>query len=55
MIARLGGSAKWAVAATWIFNGTVLFMNERYEGYKYGDIYDSLSVLVRLVFLEVFK
>ncbi|KAI0035515.1 MBOAT, membrane-bound O-acyltransferase family-domain-containing protein [Vararia minispora EC-137] len=44
-ITRIGKGAKWMVVATWIYNVAVLFANERYEGYRYGDISERFSFL----------
>ncbi|KAF9319830.1 glycerol transporter [Podila horticola] len=44
-IAKLGGSARWMPAATWIFNLAILFMNEAYGGYRFGDMHSSLTWL----------
>ena len=40
-------------ALTWMFNGAVLFLNERYHGYRFGDILPGLEYLVRLSFFCV--
>ena len=41
--------ASWVVPATWVFNMGVLFLNERYGGYRYAALHESLSFLVRLI------
>jgi hypothetical protein len=41
----LGGSIA-APVTTWVFNGAVLFMNERHAGYKFGSLNPALEVLV---------
>ncbi|KAG6810550.1 hypothetical protein H0H92_012628 [Tricholoma furcatifolium] len=30
---------------TWVFNGVMLFVNDRYNGYRFGEILSSLEVL----------
>ncbi|KAF9357035.1 glycerol transporter [Mortierella sp. AD094] len=44
-IAKLGGSARWMPAATWIFNICILFLNESYQGYKFANLHGSLAWL----------
>ena len=47
VIARVGKGANWVVAATWMFNGAVLFANERYSGYRFADMSPGMAFLVR--------
>ncbi|KAF8979536.1 glycerol transporter [Entomortierella lignicola] len=44
-IAKLGGSARWTPAATWIFNVSILFLNESYQGYTFAGFHKSLAWL----------
>ncbi|KAF9429700.1 glycerol transporter, partial [Entomortierella beljakovae] len=44
-IAMIGGGKRWMPLATWIFNLSVLFLNEAYDGYRFGNFHDSLSWL----------
>ncbi|TFY83924.1 hypothetical protein EWM64_g90 [Hericium alpestre] len=44
-IAKAGGGSKWVVAATWIFNGGILFLNETYSGYTFAGLHSALSIL----------
>jgi hypothetical protein len=32
--------------ATWVYNLSVLFLNERYHGYRFGDMFPPLAFLV---------
>jgi protein-cysteine N-palmitoyltransferase HHAT len=41
----LGGTQALA-PATWLFNVGVLFLNEWYDGYRFGDIHDIAAPLV---------
>jgi hypothetical protein len=43
---RLKGS-RLSVIMTWVFNGAVLFGNEVFEGWKFGQWFESLAWLVR--------
>ncbi|KAF9173953.1 glycerol transporter [Mortierella sp. AD010] len=45
VIAKVGRGAKWMPLATWFFNLAVLFMNEAYDGYRFGDFHESLTWL----------
>ena len=36
-----------------MFNGAVLFLNERYHGYRFGDVFPGLEFLVRSLFFLV--
>ena len=45
-IAKLGGASRWMPALTWIFNLTILFLNESYRGYSFAALHDSLAWLV---------
>lgn len=42
---RLGGTRGLGVV-TWAFNVGVLFLNEWYDGYRFGDIHDIAAPLV---------
>ncbi|KAI0050527.1 MBOAT-domain-containing protein [Auriscalpium vulgare] len=44
-LARASAGKAWAVAATWIVNGAVLFANERYSGYTFGSVHPALGSL----------
>ncbi|KAI1299510.1 glycerol transporter [Mortierella claussenii] len=44
-IARMGRGASWMPAVTWIFNLGILFLNEGYDGYRFGDMHGSLAWL----------
>ncbi|KAF9268566.1 MBOAT-domain-containing protein [Marasmius fiardii PR-910] len=44
-IAKVCKSSKISPVLTWTFNGLVLFMNDRYHGYRFGDILPSLEIL----------
>ncbi|KAF9352877.1 glycerol transporter [Mortierella sp. NVP85] len=44
-IAKLGGSARWMPAITWIFNIAILFLNENYQGYTFASLHESLAWL----------
>lgn len=46
------GAGKAVLGAMWAFNGLVLFMNERYGGYEWGDMGLGLGFMVRV--LEVY-
>lgn len=46
-IAKLGRGQRWAPLASWVFNGLVLFANERYDGYPFALLHPSLAPLVR--------
>jgi protein-cysteine N-palmitoyltransferase HHAT len=47
LASSLGGS-RVAPVATWVFNGGVLYFNERYHGYRFGWLHPSLELLVRV-------
>ena len=47
-IAKTAKGSKFGPIATWIVNAAILFANERYSGYRYGDIFPALGWLVRL-------
>lgn len=49
LIAKLCRGSKLGPALTWIFNAAVLFLNDRYSGYRFGDMSSSLEALVSLV------
>ncbi|KAK1230552.1 glycerol transporter [Marasmius sp. AFHP31] len=45
MIAKTTKASKLGPLLTWVFNGTILFLNDRYNGYRFGDILPSLEIL----------
>ena len=47
VIAKSGRGEKWAVLATWVFNGGVLFANQWNSGYTFAALHPSFEVLVR--------
>ncbi|EIW83800.1 MBOAT-domain-containing protein [Coniophora puteana RWD-64-598 SS2] len=44
-IAKKLGKSRAGPLVTWAFNVAVLFLNERYEGYRYASIHSSLETL----------
>ena len=46
-IAKVSGGSRTGPLLTWIFNGSILFANEIYGGYRYANFHPSLEVLVR--------
>jgi protein-cysteine N-palmitoyltransferase HHAT len=54
-IARTCGSSKMGPALTWIFNGLVLFANERNEGYEFRTVHPSLETLVCFLYWYIFQ
>ncbi|KAG6915954.1 hypothetical protein DXG01_009176 [Tephrocybe rancida] len=44
-IAYLCGGSKAGPVLTWVFNCTVLFINDRFNGYQFGEILPSLEML----------
>ncbi|KAJ3854031.1 MBOAT, membrane-bound O-acyltransferase family-domain-containing protein [Lentinula lateritia] len=48
IIAKTCKSSKLGPALTWAFNIGILFMNDRYNGYRFGAITSSLEFLVHL-------
>ena len=46
-IAKSCRGSRWGPTFTWVFNALVLFANERYSGYRYGELLPALSLLVR--------
>ena len=54
VIAKACRGSRAGLALTWMFNGAVLFLNERYHGYRFGDILPGLEYLVRSRFLCVY-
>lgn len=48
-IAKYGRGEKWNPLVTWVFNGAVLFANERNSGYRFASIHPALELLVRVV------
>jgi len=47
VIARATGGTRFAIPATWIFNGGVLLTNEWCEGYTFETLHSGLAFLVR--------
>lgn len=45
-VAKIGGGSRWMPLATWVFNLGILFLNEGYRGYNFGDLHDGLTWLV---------
>lgn len=45
-IARFSRRSKARPVLTWVFNGAVLFANDKYNGYHFGEILPSLAILV---------
>jgi protein-cysteine N-palmitoyltransferase HHAT len=46
VIAILCKGSKLGPALTWLFNGAILFANDRNNGYSFGSIYPGLASLV---------
>jgi len=46
-IAKLCRGSRLGPLLTWVFNGLVLFANEWYSGYRFGEILPALHLLVR--------
>jgi hypothetical protein len=46
-IAKICKGSKLGPVLIWIFNGAVLFANERNSGYRFGKFHPSLELLVR--------
>ncbi|ESK97357.1 glycerol transporter [Moniliophthora roreri MCA 2997] len=44
-IAKVCKASRLGPILTWVFNGMVLFMNDRYNGYRFGDVLPSLEIL----------
>ncbi|KIK69770.1 hypothetical protein GYMLUDRAFT_34163 [Collybiopsis luxurians FD-317 M1] len=44
-VAKISKSWKFAPVVTWVFNVGILFLNDRYNGYRFGDISSSLEFL----------
>ncbi|KAL0578918.1 glycerol transporter [Marasmius crinis-equi] len=44
-IAKACKASKFGPVLTWVFNVLVLYMNDRYHGYRFGDILPSLEIL----------
>ena len=47
VIAKATGGTRFAIPATWIFNGGVLLANQWYEGYTFATLHSGLAFLVR--------
>ena len=45
-VAKIGKGARWMPLATWVFNLGILFLNEGYRGYNFGDVHEGLTWLV---------
>lgn len=45
-IAKTCRGRRVAPVLTWLFNGAILFANDRYAGYRFGDILPALEYLV---------
>jgi hypothetical protein len=46
LISKSCGGSKSGPICSWIFNTVVLFLNDRYSGYRFGDLVSSLAFLV---------
>jgi hypothetical protein len=46
IVAKSCRGSRWGPTLTWVFNVLVLFANERYNGYRYGEILPALTFLV---------
>lgn len=47
-ITKATGGTRFAIPATWIFNGGVLLANQLYAGYTFATLHPGLAFLVRL-------
>ncbi|KAJ3996688.1 MBOAT, membrane-bound O-acyltransferase family-domain-containing protein, partial [Lentinula boryana] len=47
VVAKTCKSSRLGPALTWAFNIGILFLNDRYNGYQFGEIFPSLEFLVR--------
>jgi hypothetical protein len=47
-ISKAFRGSKLGPAFIWIFNGCVLFANDRYGGYRFGFVHPALGILVRI-------
>ncbi|KAG5643093.1 hypothetical protein DXG03_001589 [Asterophora parasitica] len=45
LVARLCKGSKAGPVLTWVFNAAVLFANDRWNGYRFGDVLPSLAFL----------
>ncbi|KAJ7930114.1 glycerol transporter [Mycena leptocephala] len=45
LISKSCGGSKSGPICSWIFNAVVLFLNDRYSGYRFGDLVSSLAFL----------
>jgi len=45
IIAKSCRGSRWGPTFTWVFNALVLFANERYNGYRYGELLPALHLL----------
>lgn len=46
LVAKLCKSSKIGPVLTWTFNIGILFLNDRYSGYRFGELHQSLEYLV---------
>ena len=46
-LARACKGHRGAIAVTWLFNGAVLFLNDRHSGYTFASAHPALEFLVR--------
>lgn len=46
VIAKSCKGSKFGPLLTWVFNGAVLFANDRYNGYRFGDLSSGIQFLV---------
>jgi hypothetical protein len=47
LIAKYCGASKLGPLSSWTFNVAILFLNDHYSGYSFGDLTPSLAHLVR--------
>ena len=47
-IAKISGGSRATPVLTWVFNGLVLFANEKNAGYHFTNLHPALEFLVRL-------
>lgn len=46
LLAKICKGSKIGPILTWTFNIGMLFMNDRYNGYRFGELHQSLEYLV---------
>lgn len=51
-IGKTCAGRKFGPLLTWVFNIASLFANDRYDGYRFGNIIPALAYLVRTPSLE---